>query len=58
MYREIMLFEHTWATKLKEAILNSGVIDLVRGMPSPLAPVEIGVEVAAAVEVAERLDPD
>ena len=58
MYHEIMLFGHTWATKLKEAILNSGVIELVQGMPSPPVPVEIDTEVAAAMEVAERLDPD
>lgn len=57
MYPEIILFEHTWAIKLKEAILNVGGIALVQGMPSPLALVEMGAEIAAVVEAVERIEP-
>jgi hypothetical protein len=56
MYSEIMLLEHTWAIKLKEAILNVGRVALVQTMPSPLALAEMGIEIASAVEAAKRLE--
>jgi hypothetical protein len=57
IYSEIMLFKHTWAITLKEAILNAGGIALVQGKLSPLAFVETVAEIAAKVETAERIEP-
>ena len=54
---KIMTFKHTWASKLKEAILNAGSIALVQEMLSPPTLVEMGAEMAAVVEVADWLEP-
>ena len=57
IYSKIMTFKHKWASKLKEAILNAGGLALTQGILSPLALVEMGAEMAAVVETAERIEP-
>jgi hypothetical protein len=54
---KIMTFKHTWASKLKEAIQNIGLIALVQRIMSPLALLDMGAEMAAVVETAERPEP-
>ncbi len=52
----IMLFEHTWAINLRDAILDAGGVPIAQGMLDPVTLVELGAELAAAVEVAEQLE--
>lgn len=49
----IMLFEHLWAIKLKEALLDVGAIPLAQGIITPESLMMVGAELAAAVEAAE-----
>lgn len=51
----IMLFEHTWATRLRDAILNAGGVPLAQSVVSPAALIRVGAELAAAAEKAERV---
>jgi uncharacterized membrane protein len=52
----IMLFEHTWAINLRDAILDAGGVPIAQGILDPLALVAFGNELAAAVEAAEQLE--
>ena len=52
----MMLFEHTWAINLRNAILDAGGLTIAQGLMNPLALVQFGAEIAAAVETAERLE--
>lgn len=52
----IMLFEHTWAINLREAILNAGGVPLVQGVLDPLTLVGLGAELATAVESAKQAE--
>lgn len=52
----LMLFEHTWAINLRNAILDAGGIPIAQGLMNPLALVQMGAEIAAAVEAAERAE--
>ena len=54
---KIMTFKHTWASNLKEAIRNVGVIALMQGIMSLLASVQMGAQIAIPVETAERFEP-
>ncbi|MDE4907949.1 DUF1269 domain-containing protein [Methanogenium marinum] len=49
----IMLFEHLWAIKLKEALIDAGAIPIAQGIVTPESLVMVGAELAAAVEAAE-----
>jgi len=48
-----MLFEHLWAIKLKEALIDAGAIPLAQGIVTPESLVMVGAELAAAVEAAK-----
>ncbi len=52
----IALFEHTWAIRLKEYIIDSGGVLVAQGLIHPSALVEVGAELAAAVEAEELLE--
>ncbi len=52
----MMLFEHTWAINLRNAMLDAGGLPIAQGLMNPLALVQMGAELAAAVEAAERLE--
>jgi uncharacterized membrane protein len=52
----MMLFEHTWAINLRNAMLDAGGVPIAQGLMNPLALVGLGAEIAAAVEAAERLE--
>jgi uncharacterized membrane protein len=52
----MLLFEHTWAINLRNAILDAGGLTIAQGLMSPLALVQFGAEIAAAVETAKRLE--
>lgn len=52
----IMLFEHTWAINLRNAVLDAGGLTLAQGILNPLTLVAFGNQLAAAVESAERLE--
>lgn len=51
-----VLFEHTWAIKLKEALLDVGAIPIMQGILNPMALVELGAEAAALEKAAKRLE--
>jgi uncharacterized membrane protein len=48
----IMLFEHTWAINLRDAILDAGGVPIAQGMLDPVTLVELGAVLADAVEAA------
>jgi len=50
----IMLFEHLWAIKLKEALIEAGAIPIAQGIVTPESLMMVGAELAAAVEAAEN----
>jgi len=52
----MLLFEHTWAINLRNAMLDAGGVPIAQGLMNPLALVGLGAEIAAAVEAAERLE--
>ncbi len=52
----IMLFEHTWAINLRSAIIDAGGLPIAQGLMNPLALVQMGAQIATAVEAAERLE--
>lgn len=52
----IMLFEHTWAINLRDAILDAGGLPIAQGLINPLALVQMGAQIATAVEAAERAE--
>jgi uncharacterized membrane protein len=52
----LILFEHTWAIRLKEALLDAGAIPIMQGILDPVALVELGAEAAAVEEAAKRLE--
>lgn len=52
----IMLFEHTWAINLRSAIFDAGGLPIAQGLMNPLALVQMGAQIATAVEAAERLE--
>ena len=52
----VVLFEHTWALRLKEYILDSGGMLIAQGLLHPSALVKVGVELAAAVEIEKALE--
>lgn len=54
----VALFEHTWALRLKEYILNSGGFLVAQGLIHPSALVEVGAELAAAVKAEKMLELD
>ncbi|GAB7014688.1 DUF1269 domain-containing protein [Methanogenium cariaci] len=49
----IMLFEHLWAIKLKEALIDAGAIPIGQGIVTPESLMMVGAELAAAVEAAK-----
>ncbi|KAF1078529.1 DUF1269 domain-containing protein [Methanogenium sp. MK-MG] len=49
----IMLFEHLWAIKLKEAFIDAGAIPIAQGIVTPESLMMVGAELAAAVEAAK-----
>jgi uncharacterized membrane protein len=49
----IMLFEHTWAIGLREAIFNTGGVPLAQGLLDPATLITMGALVAAAAEELE-----
>ncbi len=52
----VALFEHTWAVRLKEYILNSGGFLVAQGLIHPSALVQVGAELSAAVEAEKMLE--
>jgi uncharacterized membrane protein len=52
----IVLFEHTWALRLKEYILNSGGFLVAQGLIHPSALVSVGEQLAAVVEAETALE--
>ncbi len=52
----VVLFEHTWALRLKEYMLNSGGFLIAQGLIHPSALVSVGEELAAAVEAEKLLE--
>lgn len=52
----IVLFEHTWALKLKEYMLDSGGFLVAQGLIHPSALVSVGEELAAVVEAEKLLE--
>lgn len=52
----LVLFEHTWALRLKEYIMDSGGVLVAQGLIHPSALVDVGAELAAAVEAEELLE--
>jgi uncharacterized membrane protein len=52
----LVLFEHTWALRLKEYVVNSGGVLIAQGLLHPTALVEVGAELAAAVEAEKLLE--
>lgn len=50
----IMLVEHTWAIKFKEAIIDAGGFLIAQGIISPQSLVELGAELDAAVKAAKK----
>jgi uncharacterized membrane protein len=52
----LVLFEHTWALRLKEYIVDSGGVLIAQGLLHPSALVEVGAELAAAVEAEELVE--
>jgi uncharacterized membrane protein len=52
----LVLFEHTWALRLKEYIVDSGGVLIAQGLIHPSALVEVGAELAAAVEAEEFIE--
>ena len=48
-----ILFEHTWAISLKEAILNAGGGMVCQGLLGPATLINLGAELAAAAEKVE-----
>ncbi len=52
----LVLFEHTWALRLKEYVVNAGGVLIAQGLLHPSALVEVGAELAAAVEAEELLE--
>ena len=52
----VALFEHTWAIRLKEYILDSGGFLVAQGLIHPSALVEVGAELAAAAELEQMLE--
>lgn len=53
-----ILFEHTWAIRLKEAILNAGGGLVTQGLLDPVTLMNLGAELAAAAEAAERVESE
>ncbi|MCA9381975.1 DUF1269 domain-containing protein [Candidatus Dojkabacteria bacterium] len=54
----VVLFEHAWALPLKEAIVESGGELVAQGLISPLDLVEVGAELAAAVEAEKEIEAE
>ena len=52
----IVLFEHTWALRLKEYVLESGGFLVAQGLIHPSALVSVGEELAAVVEAETALE--
>jgi uncharacterized membrane protein len=52
----IALFEHTWAIRLKEYILNNGGFLVAQGLIHPSALVEVGEELGAVIEAEMLLE--
>ena len=52
----IMLFEHTWATRLKAAVRGAGGIALAQGMLTPEAALMVGAEVSAIAEAEASIE--
>jgi hypothetical protein len=52
----IMLFEHTWATRLKAAVRGAGGIALAQGMLTPEAALMVGAEVSAIAEAEATIE--
>lgn len=50
----LVLFEHAWAKRLKQAMVNHGGVLLAQGFIHPLAFVALGVEMAEAVREEEQ----
>lgn len=53
-----ILYEHTWAIKLKEAILNAGGGMVCQGLLSPDVLIHMGAELAEAQEAAYEDEDD
>lgn len=54
----LTLFEHAWAVKLKEALLNSGGELIAQGLLSPEAMVLAGTTLEEAVAAAQKIETD
>ena len=52
----IMLFEHTWATRLKAAVRGVGGVALAQGMLTPEAALMVGAEVSAIAEAEATIE--
>ncbi len=52
----LVLFEHTWALRLKEYMVDAGGFLIAQGLLHPSALVEVGEELAAAVQVEKLLE--
>jgi uncharacterized membrane protein len=52
----VVLFEHTWALRLKEYMLDAGGVLIAQGLLHPSALVKVGEELAAAVEAEKLLE--
>ena len=54
----LVLFEHRWALRLKEALLSAGGVVIAQGMVQPEALLEFGSALAAAEGAADQYQPD
>src|SRR5262249_47388468 len=52
----LVLFEHRWATRLKEAVRNSGGVVLAQGMVCPEALLAVGADLAAIESAADQYE--
>ena len=54
----LVLFEHRWAQRLKEALVSAGGVVIAQGMVQPEALLEFGSALAAAESAADQYQPD
>ena len=51
-----LLFEHTWASELKQAVRNAGGVPVVQGFLTPEAVLLVGAELQAMVEAEATIE--
>lgn len=54
----VVLFEHAWARKIKEYIYDNGGVLLAQGLIHPAALIEVGEELAEAIEAEIELEEE